>query len=306
VSPRRQSGAADAPGKSAPLGRVWHLAWLRLRNFLRDWRKFPGWLYRYVMRWARENPYLASLAVYSLFRATGVTVRSGQVGLRFTLGRAGKVLEPGFHFLVPFVQRAKRLPSRSRTLELEDQTVVTLDGLVYRVQANVVWRVTDIRAALIQISDVEQGLVQALALTVQATLRESERTTLRVSPELDRQLEEGMSALSAPWGVVIENAGFQSIAPSNETLALVQLRQRVGERRRALGQLTSAGMGTLPAAMLLSSTHFPRPRSVRARRRESARRSQRRLALLQRQGGGWNWGWVPHALGHVGIGSAPR
>ena len=283
-----------------------HLTRLKLRNYLRGWSDFPQWLYSYVVQWARENPYLAFLAVYSFFRATGVTVRSGQVGLRFTLGRAGKVLEPGFHFLIPFVQRAKRLPSRSRTLELEDQTVVTLDGLVYRVQANVVWRVIDIRQALIEISDVEQGLEQALALTVQEVLRAAAREDLRVSPELDRQLEEGMSRLSAPWGVEVERAGFQSIAPSNETLALVQLRQRVSERRRATGQLAERGWQPLPAAMLLGSSHFPRARSVRARRRESERRRQRRFELLERQKGGWSWRWVQGALGHVGVGSAPR
>ncbi|MHC4376613.1 MAG: hypothetical protein ACYS26_08450, partial [Planctomycetota bacterium] len=101
-------------------------------------------------------------------------------------------------------------------------------------------------------------------------------------------------------------AGFQSIAPSDETLALVQLRQRVSERRRAVSQLGARGWHPLPAAMLLGSSHFPRARSVRARRRESERRRQRRFELLERQKGGWSWRWVQGALGHVGVGSAPR
>lgn len=291
----------------APSIRAWHLLKLRARNLSRGLGDWPRELRSYAFRWARENPYLTAAALYSLARATGVTVRSGQIGMRFTLGRANKVLEPGFHFLIPFAQRAKRLPSRSRTLELEDQTVVTLDGLVYRVQANVVWRITDIRKALIEISDVEVGLEHALALTVQTVLRGAQREDLRVSPELDGWLETDMAKFAAPWGVEIERAGFQTIAPSDETLALVQLRQRVAERRRALDLVRENGWSDLRATTLLSTSHFPRTRAVRARRREAQRRSRRRAQLRHLRGqSGWNLRWVPKLLGDAGVGSAPR
>ena len=83
-----------------------------------------------------------------LVRAMGVTIESGQTGLLFSFGRARRTLAPGFHPLIPFLQRVRRLPTRSRTLDMPAQRVVTLEGLVYHVDANLVYRVIDVRKAL--------------------------------------------------------------------------------------------------------------------------------------------------------------
>ena len=52
-------------------------------------------------------------AVAAIVRAMGVTIDSGQTGLLFSFGRAKRELHPGFHLLMPFVQRARRMPTRS-------------------------------------------------------------------------------------------------------------------------------------------------------------------------------------------------
>ena len=74
-------------------------------------------------------------------------------------GRARRELEPGFHLLIPFLQRARRMPTRSRTLDLPAQRVATHQGLVYHVDANLVYRVTDVRKAMIQVDQIEKGMI---------------------------------------------------------------------------------------------------------------------------------------------------
>ena len=100
-----------------------------------------AWIWAESINFARENPFVTAAAVAGLVRACGTTVDSGQTGLLFSFGRVKKRLEPGFHLMIPFLQRARIVPTRSRTLELENQRIVTEEGLVYVVRANLVWRI---------------------------------------------------------------------------------------------------------------------------------------------------------------------
>ena len=118
-----------------------------------------------------EFVYVATVLIAAIVRAVGVTVHTGQHALRFSFGRAGKVLEPGFHLLVPFLQVVRKIPTRSRTLNLPSQRVTNFEGLVYQVDANLVYRVVDVRKALIQIDDLVKGMLEMLGLGVQEVVR---------------------------------------------------------------------------------------------------------------------------------------
>lgn len=256
-------------------------------GFLRSLRSFVagaiGWLWLELKAQAINNPYLAFAALAGLVKACGRTVDSGQTGLLFTLGRAGKQLEPGFHPMVPFVQRARIVPTRSRTLELEDQRIVTREQLVFVVQANVVWRIVDIRKALIEVDDLVEGMRQLLAMSVQEVLRGVARADLRRSDELDRQLTEVMAEPLAAWGVSVESAGFQSIAPSKRTIRVTQLEQRVHARHEAYRALRELGLESEAGAGLVGTRHMPRRRALRASRRDRAARRKQRLTIQRRR-----------------------
>lgn len=251
-------------------------------------RRAPTVLIAWLVDQAQQHPYAVFAAVYAFMRAMGVTVRSGNQGLLFSFGRVRGVIEPGFRFLVPFLQIVRIVPTRHRTLDLEGQKVATLDGLVYRVHATLVWRIVDIEKALVEIGDLEQGMRDALAISVWEVLVERGREDLRVSEAIDEELAAKMKRWLQPWGVVVERAGFQSIAPSPSTLALIQLRERVRERERAAGLIAAggdglAGAGGGAALGLIGTPRFPRRRQRRALRREIESRYRRRVEVLHRR-----------------------
>lgn len=256
-------------------------------GFLRSARRWivgaGVWVWSEVKGFAITHPEVAIPAVYGFVKACGRTVDSGQTGLRFTLGRVSKQLDPGFHFLIPFVQRARIVPTRSRTLELEDQRIVTKEGLVFVVQANVVWRIVDIEKALIEIDDLVQGMRQLLAISVQQVLSGVAREDLRDGERLDRQLEERMEGPLEVWGVTVERAGFQSIAPSKRTIRVTQQKKRVDARRDAYGALLELGLESAAGTGLVGTRHVPRRRALRAARRDRAARRRQRLTIQRRR-----------------------
>ena len=245
-------------------------------------------LVRGIGRWIWEDHkseffYAAAALVWSFIRAMGKTVESGQTGLKFSFGRAVRVAEPGFHPLIPFLQVIRVLPTRSRTLDLAVQRVVTDEGLVYEVDANLVYRVVDVRRALIEIDDLTQGMLQVLALSVQELLRPRARAELYASSELDAELSRRMAERLEPWGVAVERAGFPSLRPSEATLRVTQLANLCGVRRAALGRLVAAGAPQASALGLLSPAPRMHSRTRALAQRARGRRAARRRAWMLRQ-----------------------
>ena len=165
--------------------------------------------------------------------AFGVMIQSGQRGVLFRWGKVVKELEPGFHWLVPMVHGVKKTPVRSVTIQLPAQKVMTCDGLVYDVSVNVVYRVDDATRALTLVDHIDAGCRAAIPIIVAEVLRVRDQAQLVDRVSLDRELTERMHAWIARWGLVVEQAGFTTIAPNKSVLHTTQLRSRTMERARA-------------------------------------------------------------------------
>lgn len=224
-------------------------------------------------------------AIAGLVRAMGVKVESGWTGLCFTFGRAGRELGPGFHILIPFVQRARKMPTRSRTLDLPFQRVVNLDGLVYHVDANLVYRIIDVRKAMIEIDQLEKGMLQMLGLGVQEVLRKTSDAELGQHEHIDRALASNLARRLAPWGVKVERVGFPSISPSPQTLRITQLGATTGERGQTLDQLIGLGVHRRRALALVGTRQMPRVKCRVLRSREITERRKRHLQALAKRAG---------------------
>lgn len=239
-----------------------------IRTGLRTW----------LIDFVQQNASLLVLVAFSIARATAVTVESGHTGLLFSFGRAKGTVSPGLKWLIPFLQIVRTAPTRQRTLDLPAQRVTTHDGLVYLVDANLVYRITDIEKALIEIDDLIKGMRQVLVLSVQRVIRSSERAVLRDREDMDRRLLEAMAEHLELWGVEVVNAGFTSVTPSPVTLRLVQLGARVETRRKGLEQLETVTSRPLALALLgtkqrtVRRTELQREREIHSRRARRVRR----------------------------------
>ena len=246
------------------------------------WKRVYEWLTLFIS--PDQLGYMVMIVGAAVVRAMGVTVLSGETGLLFTFGRARHELQPGFRLLIPFLQVVRRMPSRSQTLDLPAQRVVTYEGLVYQVDANLVYRVVDIHKAVIEIDDLRKGMLQFLGLGVQETLRAMKREELNNSEELRRRLTEVLEANLAPWGVQVEQAGFTSITPSARTLRVTQFARSTNERVRVLQRIEQGGVGRASALGLVGTRRRFEKRTRSHITLATRRTSQRRIraALLQR------------------------
>ncbi|MEM8710823.1 MAG: SPFH domain-containing protein [Planctomycetota bacterium] len=284
--------------------------------------------------------YIIIGVISTIVRASGVTIESGYTGLLYTLGEIDRppplpfrpfafalrqagvlkkdrssVLEPGFHPLIPFLQRVRKVPTRQRTMDLPAQRVATFEGYVFHADANIVYRIVDVRRALIRVDDLIEGMNQMLTLGVQEVLREASVRELQSGLGLDEKLAANLADKVEPWGVTVERAGFPTITPSPRTLRITQARQNAMERERRMHQLmdpellSSAAGGralSLPSALGAVGTRRVFRTKARARRHEAVRHRRQLRVRAQLERKSWTGAAIDRALRAIGKGAAAR
>jgi hypothetical protein len=247
---------------------------MALNDLLPLLSRILGAVWHIILDHAQEHPWTVAVALYGLALTFGVTIQSGQRGVLFRWGRAVKELEPGFHWLVPLVHGVKKTPVRSVTIDLPDQKVMTTDGLVFDVSVNLVYRVEEATKALTLVDHLESACRAAVPIIITEVLRVLDQAGLADREALNRELTRRMQAWIVRWGLVIEQAGFTTIAPNKSVLHTTQLRARTMERACALHTLIGEGLDTETALVLIGSERHPGAKSSRRyhlRTRQSGR-----------------------------------
>ena len=211
------------------------------------------WLWEELVSEASRNPVLILIVLLGLLSRFGTIVPSGWSGVFFFLGRVRRELGPGFHWMLPFVCAIRKVPVRSVTFAPPPQVVTTADGLVYEVQANVVYRIVDPTRSVVQIADLQVGLTALLPMIVQAVMQQQTRDSLLERDILEKEFAVRAEEPLARWGVQVEQAGFASIAPTKKTLRLTLLARRTAEREQVLERFLAAGLAPETALRLLGA-----------------------------------------------------
>jgi regulator of protease activity HflC (stomatin/prohibitin superfamily) len=181
-----------------------------------------------------------------------VVVYDGQHALRFTLGRAKKVVGPGVHWKWPIIQSFRVKDTRHTTLDLEPQVIQLADDLIYEVDAKVLYQITNLHKALIEIDDLEEGLKNRMVLAIQRVLSRATRDSVKDTLALQREIIEELGPVEEQWGVRILHLGFSGISPSPATLEITQLDLLARERLALYHELEQAGLTAESATALVT------------------------------------------------------
>ena len=125
-------------------------------------------------------------------------------GIVFRLGRLRPVYEPGLHLVVPFLERLVRVDTRVVTLTIPPQEVITEDNVPARVNAVVLFNVTDPVKAVMEVENYAIATSQIAQTTLRSVLgRVDLDTVLAHRSALNADLRDIIEKLTEPWGVEV-------------------------------------------------------------------------------------------------------
>lgn len=174
-----------------------------------------------------------------------MTVKTVRQGYEFTVERFGRftrVLKPGLHLLVPFIDTiGARVNMKEQVMDIPTQEIITRDNAMARVDGVVFYQVLDAAKAAYEVDD----MLLAIMNLTQTNLR-----TVMGGMDLDELLSkrDAINALllnvvdgaTAPWGIKITRIEVRDIEPPAD-IVQAMARQMKAERDKRAAILQADG-----------------------------------------------------------------
>ncbi len=180
-------------------------------------------------------------------------------GIKFTLGKFSKIMNPGWNLVFPIFQSYRKVDIRTKAVDVPEQDAITKDNVSVRINAVIYYKVFDASKAVLEV----ENFYFAVGQLAQTTMRNavgsvsldellSERD--KISTEICKIIDKATD----PWGIKVEDVELKDISLPEEMKRVIA---RVAEAEREKQAVITKAAGEVEAsenlakaASLMSST----------------------------------------------------
>lgn len=162
-------------------------------------------------------------------------VNTGYVYVVERLGQFHKVLEPGWHFLIPFVDFVRRrVSTKQQILDIEPQSVITKDNVKISIDNVIFYKVLNAKDAVYNIEDYKSGIIYSTITNMRnivgnMTLDE----VLSGRDKINGQLLSVVDEITDAYGIKILSVEIKNIIPPAEIQQAMEKQMRAERDKRA-------------------------------------------------------------------------
>jgi len=182
-----------------------------------------------------------------------------QRGVVFRFGKLVGERGPGLNFIMPFIDRMKKVDMRVVTLVVEPQEVITRDNVTVQVDAVIFFQPVNASDTIIEVESYANATSQIAQTTLRSVLGQSDLDELLAHRDrINQRLREIIDGQTEPWGVKADIVEVKDVVLP-EALQRVMSRQAEAEREKrakiihAEGELTASETLAEAGAKLASS-----------------------------------------------------
>ncbi len=156
-----------------------------------------------------------------------------EAGVVFRLGRLERTRAPGIRFIIPFIDRMRKIDTRVITMDVPSQEAITRDNVTLKVNAVVYFRVMHPEAAVVEVYDYRLATYQIAQTTLRSVLGQSELDELLAQREkINQTLQRIIDEQTEPWGIKVSVVEVKDVElPSTMQRAMAAQAEAERERR---------------------------------------------------------------------------
>ncbi|MBE9541976.1 MAG: slipin family protein, partial [Proteobacteria bacterium] len=154
-------------------------------------------------------------------------------GVIFRLGRLISSKGPGIIFLIPLIDKMKKVSLRLIALDIPPQDVITKDNVSIKVNAVLYYRIMDPNNAVVEVEDCAYATSQLAQTTLRSVCGQAELDELLAEREkISLRLQEILDKDTDPWGIKVSKVELKHIdLPPEMQRAMAKQAEAERERR---------------------------------------------------------------------------
>ncbi len=163
----------------------------------------------------------------------GVVFRLGKVRLRLK--------EPGLRFIIPIIDRLRKVALRTVTLPIETQKIITRDNVSIDVAAVAYYQVKDPVKAIVEIEDVVAATYQIAQTTVRNVVGQTTLDhVLSETATLNEKVKAILDQATEKWGIYVSNVELKDIQLP-DTMQRAMAKEAEAEREKRAKIIAAEG-----------------------------------------------------------------
>lgn len=182
------------------------------------------------------------LFIFFLLYKLMLIVPMREVNVIERLGKFRAVLQPGFHFLIPFFDRvAYKHEIREQVLDVPPQSCISKDNTQLEVDGLVYLKVMDGKLASYGIENYRLAAVNLAQTTMRSEIGKlSLSQTFSERDSLNESIVREIDKASASWGIKVLRYEIKNITPSRHVIHTLEKQMEAERRKRAEITLANA------------------------------------------------------------------
>ena len=163
-------------------------------------------------------------------------VNTGYLYVVERFGKYDKVLEPGWHFIIPFIDFVRRkVSTKQQILDVQPQSVITKDNVKILVDNVIFYKLLNARDAVYNIEDYKSGIVYSATTNMRNILGNMTLDEILSGRDsINQDLLSIIDEVTDAYGIKILSVEIKNIVPPNEIQQAMEKQMRAERDKRAM------------------------------------------------------------------------